>query len=261
MKVFFTHVFEKFKNYSKKIEDVSLLTSKNWIVFNELDNSKTIYIFQETGVLLVSINGRVTKAKWEYLGNNTLLIDFKEESFLYRQGFFDENILALKIDNDYEYALLINEDQFYNNITNMDSIEKLLENTYNNILQNYNFLNETNQSNHQADKNIITVDGEEYRIIDGFKEGYAVVINENLDYGFINTNEELVLKCKYDFAENFSSGLALVRENGKFGYVDNTFNYRIKPNYDTAKSFVDNLGEVTIDNNQFKIDKEGNKVL
>ena len=80
--------------------------------------------------MLISRNGKVDKAKWEYLGNNTLLIDLKDESYLFRHGFFDENILALKIDGKNEYAFLVNETRYDRELNSPDLIIGFLEKKY-----------------------------------------------------------------------------------------------------------------------------------
>jgi hypothetical protein len=41
-----------------------------------------------------------------------LLIDRKDESYLFKHVFFDQNILALKIDSKDEYAFVVNETKF-----------------------------------------------------------------------------------------------------------------------------------------------------
>ena len=47
----------------------------------------------------------------------------------------------------------------------------------------------------------------------------CVFVNENLDYGFKDTQGEIVIKPIYEYADNFSNGLALVRDSGRFGFI------------------------------------------
>lgn len=98
MKTFVADIIPKIQKYSQKLDNLTLLTNQHWIVLDELVQSKTVYIFRQTKELLISTNGKVEKANWEYLGQNSILIDIKEQSYLFRHGFFDENVLALKID-------------------------------------------------------------------------------------------------------------------------------------------------------------------
>lgn len=75
-------------------------------------------------------NGKVEKARWEYLGQNSILIDNKDESFLFRHGFFDENILALKLDSTEEYAFLVNETKYMGELNTLENIFHFLQTKY-----------------------------------------------------------------------------------------------------------------------------------
>src|ERR1035437_3939985 len=130
MKTFIADIIPRLQKYSQKLDNLSLLTNQHWVVVDEIANSKTVYIFRPNNELLISKNGKVEKAKWEYLGNNTLLIDLKEESYLFRHGFFDENILALKIDGREEYAFLVNETKFEKELNSSERILEFLQRKY-----------------------------------------------------------------------------------------------------------------------------------
>jgi len=131
MKTFIADIIPRIQKYSQKLDNLTLLTNQHWVVVDEIANSKTVYIFRPTNELLISKNGKVEKAKWEYLGNNTLLIDLKnDESYLFRHGFFDENILALKIDGKEEYEFLVNETRFDKELNSADRILEFLQQEY-----------------------------------------------------------------------------------------------------------------------------------
>lgn len=130
MKTFIADIIPRIQKYSKKLDNLTLLTNQHWVVVDEIVNSKTVYIFRQSNELLISKNGKVDKAKWEYLGNNTLLIDLKDESYLFRHGFFDENILALKIDGREEYAFLVNENKFDKELNSSERILEFLQQYY-----------------------------------------------------------------------------------------------------------------------------------
>ncbi len=107
MKTFFLDLIPKIQKYSEKLDNITVLTNKHWVLLNE-ENQKTVYIFrEENNQLLISKNGKIEKGIWEYLGNNSLLIDQTNGSYLFKHGFIDDSILALKIDGSDEYALLI----------------------------------------------------------------------------------------------------------------------------------------------------------
>lgn len=130
MKTYFLDLIPRLKNFSQKLDDLTILTNQHWVVVDEITNSKNVYIFRTNNELLISLNGKVEKAKLEYLGNNSLLIDRKEDSYLFKHGFLDENILALKVDSKDEYAFLINETKFDGELNSINKIAEFLTKKY-----------------------------------------------------------------------------------------------------------------------------------
>lgn len=130
MKTFISDLIPKLKQFSQKLDDLALLTNQHWVVVDDIINNKNVYIFRANNDLLISQNGKVEKAKWEYLGNNSLLIDRKDESYLFKHGFFDKNILALKVDSKEEYAFLINENKYDGDLNSIESVLYFLKKTY-----------------------------------------------------------------------------------------------------------------------------------
>lgn len=77
----------------------------------------------------------------------------------------------------------------------------------------------------EFDKKIILLKSKEnidknYRIVDGYSEGLALVIDENLEYGYIDIYEKIVIDFIFEHAENFSNGVARVRIDGEFKNID-----------------------------------------
>ncbi|OUR93975.1 hypothetical protein A9Q87_04525 [Flavobacteriales bacterium 34_180_T64] len=98
---------------------------------DENTSNKSVFIFREkNNQLLISNNGKIEKGNWDYLGNNSLLIDRKDGSFLFKHGFIDDCVLALKVDGKEEYALLVNEHKFENSLKSLDGILKFLNEKY-----------------------------------------------------------------------------------------------------------------------------------
>jgi len=91
-----------------------------------------------------------------------------------------------------------------------------------------------------------------------FSEGLARVFLEGR-YGYINKKGKMVIKPKFDWALNFTDGLAPVQITkilkGKvWGYVDKKGKFVIKPKFDglIAGQFQKGLADVDI-----KLDKKG----
>lgn len=130
MITYFLDLIPKLQKFSKKLDDLTFLTNQHWVVVDEISNSKIVYIFRTNNELLISHNGKVEKANWEYLGNNSLLIDKNEESFLFKHGFLDENVLALKVDSKNQYAFLVNENKYDGELNSIDKIADFLTKKY-----------------------------------------------------------------------------------------------------------------------------------
>ena len=82
---------------------------------------------------------------------------------------------------------------------------------------------------------------------DEFSNGLARVMIDK-KFGYINTSGEFVIKPQFDNAENFGRDekepLALVRVGNKYGYINKSGNYVISPQFDDASSFTIDFSEV-----------------
>ncbi len=130
MQTFISDIIPQIQRFSQKLDDLTILTNQHWVVVDEIDKSKNVYIFRKNNELLISSNGEVEKGRWEYLGNNSLLIDKKDKSYLFKHGFFDENILALKIDGRNEYAFLVNENKYDGELNSFNRVIDFLSRNY-----------------------------------------------------------------------------------------------------------------------------------
>lgn len=130
MQTFISDIIPKIQRFSQKLDDLTILTNQHWVVIDEIEKSKNVYIFRSNNELLISSNGEVEKGRWEYLGNKSLLIDKKDKSYLFKHGFFDKNILALKIDGRNEYAFLVNENRFDGELNSINRVIDFLNKTY-----------------------------------------------------------------------------------------------------------------------------------
>ena len=130
MRTFIADIIPKIQRFSQRLDDLTKLTNQHWVSLGDINQSKKVYIFRPNDQLLISDNGIVEKGSWEYLGNQSLLLNTKNENYLLKHGFFDENVIALKLDSTNAYAFFVNETKYEKELNNIDDILFFLEKTY-----------------------------------------------------------------------------------------------------------------------------------
>lgn len=124
MKTFLLNIPNDIRNWNKAMDAQSILCKQAWNVFNN-DGIKEVYIFQKDGTLIASHNGKVTKARWEYIAQNSSIIieNLDNEAYLLVPTYYDNKILALQVDGTNNYAIMINESYIQHLM--IDSISKV----------------------------------------------------------------------------------------------------------------------------------------
>lgn len=111
MKTYLLDILNKYNRFSENLDVKTILCNKSWLVFNDTGN-KELYIFQENGNLIASVNGNVINGTWQYISvNKSIIISFKEQSYMLHPSFFDKTIFALQQDGTSKYAFMIDEKQ------------------------------------------------------------------------------------------------------------------------------------------------------
>lgn len=111
MKTYLLDIPNRYNRFSKNLDVKTILCNKSWLIFND-SGDKELYIFQENGSLITSINGSVINATWQYLSaNNSLVISFKEQSYMLHPSFKDDVIFALQQDGTERFVFMIEENQ------------------------------------------------------------------------------------------------------------------------------------------------------
>jgi hypothetical protein len=136
MKTFRADIIPRIQRYSQKLDDLTKLTNQHWISLDEIGQTKLVYIFRENNQLLISDNGIIKKGTWEYLGNQSLLIETNQGCFLLKNCFFDQNIIAFKFDSANKYTFFINETKFENELNSIEDIVQFLTMKY--LIKNHN---------------------------------------------------------------------------------------------------------------------------
>jgi len=116
--------------FSHKLDDLALLKNQQWVLIEQVSNSKCVYIFRDNNELISSQNGRVTKGSWEYINNSTILIEINNDSYLMKHRFLDEDVFVLKIDVETNFTVFINETKYGSEINNFSDVVSFLKNKY-----------------------------------------------------------------------------------------------------------------------------------
>lgn len=87
-------------------------------------------------------------------------------------------------------------------------------------------------------------------------------------YGFIDTAGQVVIEGKFDKANSFCEGRALIEKQRKCGFIDRAGSNVIEPQFTFARDFSEGLARVTEKESQLGfsppsgfIDPEGNMVI
>ncbi len=128
MKTYLNDIIPRLARHSERLDDITMLINKRWVLFDEVENQKTVYFFKKNYDLIISINGNVERGNWELIDNDYLSIKTIEGEFMFKKDFNDDNLFALKKDNVNEYAIFVNETVFdQKNLKTIDSLNVFLE--------------------------------------------------------------------------------------------------------------------------------------
>lgn len=119
---------------------------------------------------------------------------------------------------------------------------------------------EINYTNSYIEDEKFIYNNQDYYIKDNLIEGFYLITDFELNYGFANKDKIVTIKPKYEFAESFSDGLALVRLNQKFGFIDYSGKVVIDLMYDDASSFKNGIADVEVGGLKYTINKNGERV-
>lgn len=111
MRTYLLDIVNRYNRFSENLDVKTVLCNKSWSIFNDAGN-KELYIFQENGNLIASVNGNVLNGNWQYISaNKSIIISFKEQAYMLHPFFFDKTIFALQQDGTDKYAFMIDETQ------------------------------------------------------------------------------------------------------------------------------------------------------
>jgi len=109
---------------------------------------------------------------------------------------------------------------------------------------------------------VMDMAGGEFNDRGSFSEGLAWVVGQETGLcGFINTEGELVIPCRYQAAYTFADGLAAVKKDGLWGAIDKNGNTVIPFRYERSFGTDEGYMVVGMDNKYGLVDRDNNIVV
>lgn len=131
MRTYLADIIPRIQRFSKRLDDLTKLTNQHWVSLGDIPDGKRVFMFRDNSKLLIAENGIIVdKGTWEYLGNQSLLLETSNGGYLLKHGFFDENVIALRLDSTDKYAFFVNETRYEKELNNIGDILKFLEDKY-----------------------------------------------------------------------------------------------------------------------------------
>ena len=109
MKTYLMSIPDSIKGISDKLNVKALLCDKSWVIYND-DGIRIVFIFEKKGSIIISQNGVVEKAKWEYVkANKSILIENNGQTLLLHPTFVDDILFILQQDGTNLHIVMIDE--------------------------------------------------------------------------------------------------------------------------------------------------------
>ena len=109
MKTYLINTIKKATAAGQHLDFISTIKSQEWIVFNDDKTIVEKFLFVDDNKLLVTVNGKSSYSKWEYINvNSSLVIDDEKNKYLLNIVVCNMDIIVLNIDSTDSYSFLIN---------------------------------------------------------------------------------------------------------------------------------------------------------
>ena len=129
---------DSIKGISDKLNVKALLCDKSWVIYND-DGIRIVFIFEKKGSIIISQNGVVEKAKWEYVkANKSILIENNGQTLLLHPTFVDDILFIMQQDGTNFHIVMIDEKEVERlMLKTLEAINKYLVNVSNQHNTNY----------------------------------------------------------------------------------------------------------------------------
>ena len=161
MRFYLSDLIPRLAKFSKQLDTNAKLVNQNWILIQDDEASKLVYLYSDDGSLDVYQNGIEIDTGTFKLVNNSLQIKISGTRGLFKIGFFDEYVMALKRDSTNHFAFFVNETRYEGEFNSAQNIFDFLSLKYlnnNNAMSNSNRLKNNKLVEYKTDKGTILIE-------------------------------------------------------------------------------------------------------
>lgn len=109
MQTFIINTIKQIPTTNKKLDIKSTLKTHEWLVYTDSEGEIEKFLFRNKDDLLVTVNGRASNSKWQFMEvNSSLLIDDGINKYMFNVIVCCKDIIVLNIDSTNNYSFLIN---------------------------------------------------------------------------------------------------------------------------------------------------------
>lgn len=127
MNTFILSIPSDIKKIGEKLNIKAFICNKTWEVFND-NGIRLLYIFNRDGSLIITANGEVEQASWQYIkANRSIVLNTRDGAIMVNPSYYDNFLIVLQKDGTDDCLILLN--------TNEKAINRSLE-SINNYLNN-----------------------------------------------------------------------------------------------------------------------------
>jgi hypothetical protein len=126
MNKYILDIIPKIKKFSKKLDDLTILTKQGWVSINNNLSTKHTFYFKKNKELIISKNGMVQHNTWEFL-HEKIILNLGKEGYILSPVYLDDKFFILKDDHNDGYFLFVNEYNFDNGLKSISSVENFFK--------------------------------------------------------------------------------------------------------------------------------------
>lgn len=147
MRTFILNTINQIPATNRQLDYKSTLKTNEWIVFSDSEGDIEKFLFMDNDELLVSVNGKTSSSKWQFMKvNSSLIIDDGINKYMFKVVVCSKDIVFLNVDSTNSYSFLINTKSKALKDASLKDIKFFLMNNFNIDLfddQEREFYNET----------------------------------------------------------------------------------------------------------------------